>query len=216
MRSRAYVLAHHSTCIGTEKLDAKKAFSDCVFTDESTVQIDCSTKFCYVKNGNHNPRLRSRAKHPAKLHIWGGISARGRTHLAILPGHVRINSRIYCNIIERCLLPFIRKVHNGFAQIVQDNAPAHTSRFTVEKFREWGLSSVEWPPESPDLNPIELVWGRMKTAIRSQRIRNLSDLKTAIKRNWNTLSPELCARYIGGIRKRMMLICEQNGGNIVE
>ncbi|EYB89875.1 hypothetical protein Y032_0227g2836 [Ancylostoma ceylanicum] len=170
-------------------------FRDCVFTDESTVQIDCSTKFCYVRKGNHNPRLRSRAKHPAKLHIWGGISYRGRTHLAIIPGHIRINSRIYCKIIERCLLPFIRKTHNGFARIVQDNAPAHSSRFTQDNFREWGLNAVGWPPESPDLNPIELVWGRMKTAIRSRRIRNLSDLKTAIIENWNTLSPELCTRY---------------------
>ena len=54
----------------------------------------------------------------------------------------------------------------GFARLVHDNAPAHKSAWTSRKLEAWGVRTVEWPPESPDLNPIELIWGSMKSFIR--------------------------------------------------
>ncbi|KAK6054239.1 hypothetical protein COOONC_08257 [Cooperia oncophora] len=69
----------------TRMIENNEDFSQCIFTDESTIQIDCSVKHCYVKEGDYFSRLRLRAKHPAKLHLWGGISMRGATELAIFP-----------------------------------------------------------------------------------------------------------------------------------
>ncbi|KIH68796.1 hypothetical protein ANCDUO_00868 [Ancylostoma duodenale] len=106
--------------------------------------------------------MRNRAKYPAKVHIWGGTSSSGATQLAILPGSCRINSEVYCH---KCYIPFTR-AHNGFARIVQDNAPCHKSRYTTQKLLACGIESLEWPAESLDLNPIELVWGNMKNLIR--------------------------------------------------
>ncbi|KAK6030336.1 hypothetical protein OSTOST_03537, partial [Ostertagia ostertagi] len=109
-------------------------FSSYVFTDECTVQIDCSTRFCYVKPGDQFSSFRNRAKHPAKVHIWGGISSRGQHRL-----------------------PYFRKTEESI-----DNAPPHKSRYTTAKQKEWNIEAVQWPPESPDLNPIEMLWGNMK------------------------------------------------------
>ncbi|KAK5975268.1 Transposable element Tcb2 transposase [Trichostrongylus colubriformis] len=200
----------------SEMLAANVGFSDCVFTDECTVQIDCSTKFCFVKKGDQYSRMRNRAKHPAKVHIWGGISVRGATRLAILPGNCRIDSELYCRIIERCYIPFKSKVYNGFCRLVQDNAPPHKSRYTSDKFKNWGVDTLAWPAESPDLNPIELIWGNMKKMIRKQGIGNLDALKVAIAQYWDTLTPEICSRYVAGIRKRMERVVEQEGRNITE
>ncbi|VDO61259.1 unnamed protein product [Haemonchus placei] len=160
--------------------------------------------------------MRSRAKHPAKVHIWGGISVRGTTQFAILPGTSRIDSELYCRILERCYLPFKSSVYNGFCRLVQDNAPPHKSRLTTDQFVSWGIDRLQWPAESPDLNPIELVWGNMKSCIRKQGVRNLDDLKVAIAQYWKTLTPEVCARYISGIKKRMERVVEQGGRNIIE
>ncbi|KAL6724175.1 hypothetical protein Aduo_019087 [Ancylostoma duodenale] len=118
--------------------------------------VDCSTRFCFAKKRNPFSRMRSRAKHPGKGPIWGGISSRGATQLAILPGSCRINSEVYCRILEKCYKPFAGSAHNGFAWIVQDNAPCHKSHYTTEKLLEWGIESLDWPAESPDLNPMSL------------------------------------------------------------
>lgn len=118
-----------------DKVASNETFFDCVFTDESTIQggrqdhcailqlfrvifkeiipADCSVKHCYVKDGEYLSRLRKRAKHPPKLHLWGGISARGATQLAVFPGSVRLDSRKYCEILERVYLPFNRNIYHG-------------------------------------------------------------------------------------------------------
>ncbi|KAL6723556.1 hypothetical protein Aduo_018544 [Ancylostoma duodenale] len=88
-------------------------FLDCIFTDESTFQIGCSTKSCCIEPGKEIARLRSRAMHIAKLHVWGGISARGTTDLAIFNGSVRMDCKLYCEILEDCYLGFSNRAFNG-------------------------------------------------------------------------------------------------------
>ena len=50
--------------------------------------------------------------------------------------------------------------------VMQDNAPAHTSAVTMNEWRERSIITINWPPFSPDLNPIEHVWGSMKDYIQ--------------------------------------------------
>uniref|UniRef100_A0A183FB59 HTH_Tnp_Tc3_2 domain-containing protein n=1 Tax=Heligmosomoides polygyrus TaxID=6339 RepID=A0A183FB59_HELPZ len=49
----------------SEEIEEGRTYSNCVFTDECTVQIGCSTRFCFVKEGDQFSRLGHRAKHPA-------------------------------------------------------------------------------------------------------------------------------------------------------
>ena len=47
--------------------------------------------------------------------------------------------------------------------LVLDGASIHTSKLTLGKFEEWGIKTLEdWPPHSPDFNPIENMWARVK------------------------------------------------------
>jgi len=71
---------------------------------------------------------------------------------------------------------------------------------------------VAYPPESPDLNPIENVWGSMKQYLRSHyKPRNLQELKDGIENFWLTLTPEVCQRYINHLKKVIPKIVEVNG-----
>ena len=60
-------------------------FRNVVFTDECTMQLDHHGRLCFRKE--REPRvLKQHPKHPAKVHIWGGISARGATRIVLFTG----------------------------------------------------------------------------------------------------------------------------------
>ena len=68
------------------------------------------------------------------------------------------------------------------------------------------------PPESPDMNPIENVWGSMKYFIRHNvKPRTKEQLITGIKDFWATLSPEICSRYIDHLYKVVPAVISRSG-----
>ncbi|KAK6049873.1 hypothetical protein COOONC_12622 [Cooperia oncophora] len=81
-----------------------------------------------------------------------------------------MDSEKYCQILERCYIPFSNNIYSGYGVLVQDNAPAHKSVYTSARLDMWKVSLLDWPPESLDLNPTELVWGNMKEFIRLQQL----------------------------------------------
>jgi hypothetical protein len=80
-----------------------------------------------------------------------------------------VNLQAYVDIIECHFLPLATALY-GDAEFIlqQDNAPSHTSAFTRQALAEHGLQLLEWPPNSPDMNCIENIWGILKRKLRSR------------------------------------------------
>ena len=69
------------------------------------------------------------------------------------------------------------------------------------------------PAESPDLNPIENVWGSMKEFLRNAyKPRGLEELKSGIKEFWMKLTPEVCTKYINHLQTVIPIVIEKHGG----
>ena len=192
-----------------EQLRRKEEFKDVIFTDESTIQLEQHSRICFRKR--LQPRLlKQRAKHPIKIHIWGGISVKGATKVVMFTG--TMNAERLGIILEAGLLPYIADKFSGGHRLYHDNDPKHSSYYIEDFFKE---NNVKWwptPPESPDLNPIENVWGSMKQYLRTYyKPKNLQELKDGIESFWVTLTPEVCKRYINHLNKVIPKIVEVNG-----
>ena len=86
-----------------------------------------------------------RPKHATKVHVWAGISLRGRSGICIFDGIM--DRFLYVDILEATLLPFLRDVFPDGHRFMQDNDPKHTSNFG-KVFLE--ANEVQWmktPPE---------------------------------------------------------------------
>ena len=148
--------------------------------------------------------------HPVKVHLWGGISKKGATNIIIFTGNM--NAMRLEEILRAGLLPFIEEYFPEGHRLYQDNDPKHTSERVEDFFEENGVNWWASPPESPDLNTIENVWGSLKQYLRNQyKPKNLDELKQGIQEFWITLTPEVCQKYIKHLDKVILKIVEING-----
>ena len=84
--------------------------------------------------------------------FWGCFSKRGLGPLIALEGSM--NSEKYVELLEVALKPELEEA--GVPMIfMQDNAPCHTSKLVSDYLGNFDITVLEWPPQSPDLNPIE-------------------------------------------------------------
>ena len=134
-----------------EILQTSDTFHDVIWSDESTIQLESHKRFCCRKKGS-KPRNKPRPKHPIKLHVWAGISWKGRTDICIFEG--RMDANMYVNILDCCLIPFVNKHYPNGHRFMQDNDPKHTSKRAVQFFQDRNINRWSTPRESPDANPM--------------------------------------------------------------
>ena len=82
-------------------------FSNAIFSDETTVQIETHKRFCCTKSGL-KPRYKPKPKHPTKVHVWAAFSKKGRSGICIFEGCM--DAIAYIGILEQALLPMTGKL----------------------------------------------------------------------------------------------------------
>ncbi len=96
----------------------------------------------------------------------------------------------------------------------QDNAPCHKSKMTMEYLSHNNVDLMEWPPQSPDLNPIENLWGFIGLEKENYHPKNQNELASVIKKIWSEIPSDLLERLVKGMHKRCLAVIKVNGGHI--
>ena len=94
-----------------------------------------------------------------------GVSRMGKTNVVFVGPEVKVNSKYYCDhVLEKGLLPDIARCNRHNWTLEQDGVPSHTARnISTSIIRRTFIESDMWPPNSPDLNPVDYaVWGALK------------------------------------------------------
>ena len=78
----------------------------------------------------------------------------------------------------------------------QDNAPEHTVKTTQEWLWDKSLNVLEWPTQSPDLNPIKHLWRALKVAVQQRSPSNPTELERSCREEWEKLPKYRCAKLV--------------------
>ena len=92
----------------------------------------------------------------------------------------------------------------------QDLAPARSAKATSTRFKDHGIHVLNWPANSPDLNPIENLWGIVKNKMRYAR-PNAEELKATIRATWASITPQQCHRLIDSMPRRVAAVIQAKG-----
>lgn len=99
---------------------------------------------------------------------------------------------------------------------MDDGAAYHTSKKVIAWGRSNGLNRMDWPAQSPDLNPIENLWRiiKIRVSARRHRIHTIVAMEQAIKQEWKRLNEEDYRRCIESMPRRIQLLIKAKGGAI--
>ena len=133
-----------------------------------------------------NIKFVPRCQKPSSVMVWAGISAISRTNFIFVPPGVKINAKTYRELILDTEVKHAGSKHfnNGTWIFQQDGAPAHTANLTQQWFRDQKIdfiSKLEWPPSSPDLNPMDYcVWSILEEKACSNSHSNFRSLQASL------------------------------------
>lgn len=102
-----------------------------------------------------------------------------------------MNRRIFETYVETQLVPTL----NGGDVVIMDNLAAHKSKAAEKAIKARGAWILFLPPYSPDLNPIEMAFAKLKAHLRAKAVRTVDALWQEIGHICDLFAPEECQNY---------------------
>jgi transposase len=178
-----------------------------IWSDETKINLFGSDGKAYVrrkpgtryKNQNLTPTVKYGG---GSVMVWACFSSKGVGKITIIDG--TMNAEGYCRILDTCLLESASELKMTDFIFQQDNDPKHTSVTVKEYLDIKKVKTMSWPPQSPDMNPIENLWRHLKILVSNRNPKNIKDLKEIIVQEWNRIDPKICKKLVSSMHQRAL------------
>ena len=162
---------------------------DCViFTDEKKFTLSGNDGYVpiWIEEGKKK-KFNLAVNRLSGFMVWGAISANGG--IALICPEGSITAETYVEMLDHDFFDMYQEHLPENFIFMHDNAPPHHAKYTVEYLKNKKIEVMEWPPLSPDLNPIENLWGILSQAIYAggKSYQNTSDLWDALVSAWHAI-----------------------------
>jgi transposase len=200
-----------------EHLNKSEGWWACVFFSDETHFYLGHHGRTYVRRpvgeAHDSKYMRQGKQLHGKVSLWGCISAEGLGHAELYAGS--LDSTRHRDILRHNLISSFRQFYPaGPWHFQQDNARFHTTPETISYLHEKGVTLLEWPPWSPDLNPIENLWNVLKARVYARFPQSLDEMEAAIREEWDAVDLKFISRICRSMPRRLQLLLDNNGHKI--
>lgn len=204
-----------------------------IASDECSVRRDSDPRAVWVfrRQTKHEKYTARNVKGKSKqagisIMIWGCFAGTKLGPIEVIHGNA--NSDVYITLLSENLIPFVENLTvQGVTDIIfqQDNASIHVSKKTRTFFDEvspdYDFTIMDWPPNSPDMNPIEHLWAHLKTELHRrfpdtvcirggpETVKRI--LEERLRAVWGDIGEEVLERLLNSMSERVKALIAARG-----
>ena len=226
---RSYVRPHHPNLKDAERrLQFAKRWrrfdpSRIVFSDEHFISTNDNThrRMIGASKDEILPRERQRRQNIPNFQIWAAIGVGWRSPLVFFPkadpdddtshpGGFRLNATRY---VRRCLSKVSPYLSGSHLVFMQDGARCHTARTTLAYLEQKNITIMDdYPPHSPDLNPMEEVWALLDQRIAERLLEQTEQaLMDAARLAWSEIDQSVIDAHVMSFRSKCLKVVKKGG-----
>ena len=193
----------------------KDQWSEVIFTDEKKWNLFGNDGYVSTWVDNRSEYHRDDVQRLRQsVMTWGAISA--EKGLVIVRIEEKIDGPTYCDMLENCFFDAAEVILPTKFLFQQDNASAHVCHHTTTYLESREISVFPWPPQSPDLSPIEDIWGIVSEKVykHGKTYQTKDDLWEAIAAAWDAIPRSTLQNLYKSMNDRLIKVLESGGRRI--
>ena len=195
----------------------KQQWRSVVWADESQFQVTGNNpRYCYRHKDQdaYDPKFCiGTSAQPSRQMAWGCFSYSGVGRLVFLEKG-SITGVKYKDLLEENLQASFGQMGTTSRRVifVHDGAPVHTSKVVKQYLADRHIEMLEfWPSSSPDINPIENIWGYIKKKLQNRVLANKEDMRAEVSNLWNSIPKSHMEKIVDSMPGRLREVIYRNG-----